>query len=678
MIGSMLPRKCMGMTWMLLLSVMMSVAAPAAGWAQWGKPRSMWGANRDALSQFEGDDDPMMESLVTSKHSQTPAILNRAGSITRNLTDRVTALRHSGTYSGAPTCVPLPGVGRDSIKLVGDKLRGLGSFDPSISMTYLMQISESPTVVGMQNPYVRVTRGGCPAAQQDPGLPMSMELKLALRIARSPGHLQPADVYGMAVEACHGDHAAAALTAHNLLKEIAYAARAEAPAVLMKAEEPGAQARDAMAQAYRDLLGPGGLNKGGLSVGGDGSRREISIACSTLSSKLENLRLPVDENFDDKMGPWYHIFAPIAISAVSPLGAVDGQYCAKAEGIARDLHFIHSPLDPFKQAVTDAAGDSCFLINETLKNFVPLAKSPDQASEPTASLPAQPLTPPPVQPLTPPSGNGEKSSGRRESPVAADDPQESDQPARIEIVSLDVAPTDLKVGESATITLEVKSHVGGKVDLVIDSAGETADERSASYESEPEEVLTMKLTETYKVEGLYFAKASATDSTGMVRHATKLSVIKPESADGTYTGIMQLRHECGKDEFSVSCDLEFTVAGSNLSGTVKVHNKSEVMKQELELQGIVDGNGRIQATFVPIIGDEYRCVEYPGQLSGELGKDSAGGTCVVGKGTYREIKESPYKIDSGPLIIALTGKFTFNGEPAGTWEASKIADSGGE
>jgi hypothetical protein len=123
------------------------------------------------------------------------------------------------------------------------------------------------------------------------------EARLRKAIVDSPGHLQPADVMRMALKASGGNYVLATLTAHNLLKNIAYIGRADA-------------------NLYTKEL---------FDVQGD---NVVAVA-----AKLTNLRS--DPSAGDVMGPWYHMFGVLFIGSIT--SRVQSESMADAEQFSRYL-----------------------------------------------------------------------------------------------------------------------------------------------------------------------------------------------------------------------------------------------------------------------------------------------------------------------------------------------------
>ena len=129
-----------------------------------------------------------------------------------------------------------------------------------------------------QNIYVRLTNE--PPGDGDARSYMG-RLEDSIRASRV--ELTPADVMARAMNVANGNYPLAVLTAHNLLKDVAYQGRQERRKL------------DVRVRQNKDLAFPARL--------GD------------IASKLVNLRSLGDASQSDKMGIWYHLFVPLAITA---------------------------------------------------------------------------------------------------------------------------------------------------------------------------------------------------------------------------------------------------------------------------------------------------------------------------------------------------------------------------
>lgn len=188
---------------------------------------------------------------------------------------------------------------------------------------FLLTESGLPSSV-TDNPYVELTKnlsGGS-----------SKELALAQRIMASSGNLAPDDILGMALDVCSGDYWLAMLTAHNMLKEVTYAERLRQSPVL---GWNGAKPDDA---TQFQIVRPG-----------------------DVISKLSNLRQPGDQFFNDKMGPWYHMYGLLFIGGMASGSEAD--FMAWMENMTRKLHLGSDP-DRFKEDMNTWAANLSHALNE--------------------------------------------------------------------------------------------------------------------------------------------------------------------------------------------------------------------------------------------------------------------------------------------------------------------------
>jgi hypothetical protein len=136
---------------------------------------------------------------------------------------------------------------------------------------------------------------------------LGYEPALQAAILGSDGKLEPADVLYYALKVTNGSYPLAVLTAHNLLKDATYAGR--------DATKRGAHA-SIFAAKQGELLG------------------ELQPAAA-LAAKLASLRRNPAASAD-KLGPWYHAFAILSISAfwhpIGGLGAVAREHVFKQLG----------------------------------------------------------------------------------------------------------------------------------------------------------------------------------------------------------------------------------------------------------------------------------------------------------------------------------------------------------
>ncbi|MBM9520109.1 hypothetical protein JWG39_09810 [Desulforhopalus vacuolatus] len=247
----------------------------------------------------------------------------------------------------------------DEIKYISERTIEslfIDDYEVNRSMSYLLFHSEQPSVTGLQNPYVKYTKG----PSQVSGLPISRELRLARMVAQSKGDLMPEDIVRMALKATNGDYPAAMLTAHNFLKETAYSMRGAfrpSPAYMVI---PAPSSKKEEAQLINKLqrkLGRRFYVSANDSIDGDIQITVVDKHKGSLGRKLRNFRLSDDKNKSDKMGPWYHMFGVLYVSSISKGGRFTGESWAKVEGLARNLPFFSSPPDYFKTLLTDITGE---------------------------------------------------------------------------------------------------------------------------------------------------------------------------------------------------------------------------------------------------------------------------------------------------------------------------------
>jgi len=174
------------------------------------------------------------------------------------------------------------------------------------------------------------------------------EALLRQAIEASPGNLQPADVMRMALQASGGNYVLATLTAHNLMKNVAYIGRADAN------------------------LGAKEL----FDVQGD---NVVAVA-----SKLANLR--GDPSAGDLMGPWYHMFGVLFIGSIT--SRVQSESMAAAEQFSRYLINeklgvkSYSGIDREKSDWDRCAENVMAAIHPALYGGAPIAATPKPKSKP--------------------------------------------------------------------------------------------------------------------------------------------------------------------------------------------------------------------------------------------------------------------------------------------------------
>ena len=215
------------------------------------------------------------------------------------------------------------------------------------SLAALLTLSEKSSYA-RTNPYVRLTKDGGNE---------SYEAQLAARIRNSPGNLAPQDVLAISLDVCRDDYSLATLTAHNLLKEVAYAERRNDHGVIGVA--PG--------------------RKGDLYT---------TILPRDISSKLIDLRPEGDAVFYDRMGPWYHAFGLFFVGSVA--SGTEAQIFSEIENLTRLLHAGSAP-DYFKERINTWAGNLAPKLNAQVNRNI--SSSP-------------PPAPPPSLPPAPSAGNG--------------------------------------------------------------------------------------------------------------------------------------------------------------------------------------------------------------------------------------------------------------------------------
>lgn len=283
--------------------------------------------------------------------------------------------------TAVPTSIPLADEALYLAERARDRAITVVGADPTPnnqSLTYLLFQSAQPSQTGTINPYVRHTLypyGTIPGSD----LPASRELLLAIKILQSSGSLKPSDIFGMAMEVTEGDYPSAMLTAHNLLKEVAYSSRGGLDMSFFQTPAPGTdqQTKD-LASQYRNAFKSLGLPLG-VTLPGNADD-PISIgqgnAVTSLIDKLSDLRpppdsIPPDEVVNDKLGPWYHLFGPLFVSSIDPRGRYWAEILAGGEGLMRHLHLPIFPSTPdkWKEFITNrgvslVAGDVIDVINK--------------------------------------------------------------------------------------------------------------------------------------------------------------------------------------------------------------------------------------------------------------------------------------------------------------------------
>ena len=239
------------------------------------------------------------------------------------------------------------------------------------SMPFLLMQSEQPTATGFQNPFVKHTKG---AFGTIPGtnLASSREFELARRILESPGNLEPADVFRMALEVTDGDYSSAMLTAHNLLKDVAWSTRkprseAEQRLFLRRPVQGTPEEQMALRKQYIEALRSQGLP---FTLGrGFGGELEINQDPKHpgILDKLADLRPSTDPKFADKIGPWYHSFGVLFLSSIAKGGGSTAELWARLESGLRHLPGFASSPDEYKEFLTNLIGDKSAEILDAVK-----------------------------------------------------------------------------------------------------------------------------------------------------------------------------------------------------------------------------------------------------------------------------------------------------------------------
>ena len=304
------------------------------------------------------------------------------------------------------TKVPKTTAFLDEVDFLGERLKGITQavaktillgypegdvtkYKINNTLSYLLLQSSQPSVTGMQNPFVGLTKNPTMEVKGMPG-PVSQELALAMKVADSPdGSVEPKDLLKMAVEVCEGDYPAATLVAHNFLKEIAYSKRDGIPSIFSTLPITGKnlQQTKEMVQKYKDAtsgyqLGyfdPEGPPAGiGPKLKGQKGNfyTEVAVGLDSdstfLSKKLVQLRVESDPHLGDKMGPWYHIFGVLHLSSVAEGGRLTANAWAKAENLLRHAPGFSSGPDYFKELMNSIVGGRCGeILDEIEKNIPP-------------------------------------------------------------------------------------------------------------------------------------------------------------------------------------------------------------------------------------------------------------------------------------------------------------------
>ena len=313
-----------------------------------------------ADSKFYGPPSPRPKyQAFTDVESRGTRKINEA---LRDLTDLVKDLDAKGDLcvgsEGTPRYIPIASlVGFVAERAIDRPQAWTGYGDPSAgdTLTYLMLQSAQPSVTGIGNPWVAHTKA---PLIDHPSLPLkiSREHALAIKIEQSSGSLSPKDVLQMALEVNHGDYQSAALTVHNLLKEIAYGSRQSAEDGSYKLLTMTSGANRPMSE-FMDLQR--NLKQSHSSITarytGEGEiHLGIPKTDTTLEDKLANLRVTDDKFVKDKLGPWYHMFGLLFFSTQAMGGAQGAGFEGWVENLLRNYApraLFSSPPDHAKQQV---------------------------------------------------------------------------------------------------------------------------------------------------------------------------------------------------------------------------------------------------------------------------------------------------------------------------------------
>jgi hypothetical protein len=193
---------------------------------------------------------------------------------------------------------------------------------------------QGPISESLENSYANITyqsRGGKPSTMY----------QLAQRILAAETQLDPPEVMTAAIEVCEGDVPLAALTVHNLLKEVKYrsiptVAIPVPTKIVQLGQVPSTNAETVTAWGYK--------KKGAMDY--------KTCESVEIMKRLKNLRPQGDEYSFDHIGPWYHAFGLFFTgTAIGPGTAEIG---AMGENFWR--HFgIGSSFDPGKMEVNNWA-----------------------------------------------------------------------------------------------------------------------------------------------------------------------------------------------------------------------------------------------------------------------------------------------------------------------------------
>ncbi|HLH21225.1 MAG TPA: carboxypeptidase regulatory-like domain-containing protein [Chloroflexota bacterium] len=258
--------------------------------------------------------------------------------------------------------------GPDALRALTARLRDGEPPRTDDALGWLLTRREAPRYP--DNPFVTLTRDQSHGEAGD----ASYEALLAARVAASDEALQPPDVLRLALDVTGGDYPLATLVAHNLLKELAFASRDGADALV------GWSAGDrGSADAARAASDP---------------RYTVRTAAEVpaLVGKLAALRPADDPRADDRLGPWYHLFGMLFVGAL-----VGGP---TPFGPEADLLAAWFQPDP----APDAYQDQVTACGTRLAALVAALAAPAEAAAPSAAAPAAPPSAPPATRAADPAG----------------------------------------------------------------------------------------------------------------------------------------------------------------------------------------------------------------------------------------------------------------------------------
>lgn len=232
---------------------------------------------------------------------------------------------------------PVTGVTEASLGTLSDKFAirtGIVEQDAPTGLGFFLTDGNQPSVTGLNNPYVaetKILKANETIRGDGAQLRMSYEMALARRIALSPGNLAPGDVFRMAVDITKGDVPLAALVAHNLLKEAAYAKRENQQMVLgniPKGLRPASPEDRAIMDSYS------------AAFEGKGHFWDTTFQADPeiIRSKLQDIRPVYDSHAEDRLGPWYHSFGILFVGTNPAIGEVAAWSGAMTENITRLLN----------------------------------------------------------------------------------------------------------------------------------------------------------------------------------------------------------------------------------------------------------------------------------------------------------------------------------------------------